>query len=828
MKRIRRPAWWALAALLVLVSTAAAAPPFSPTMQWLLEAVQAREAGTPAGGMFRGAVLPARGPLTRGLAAGASAAPVVRLLVTTDDPSAIRGAGFDLGTAAGGIATVFAPVDRLDALAALPGVRRVAPSFPLHPLLDVSVPEVRGVLAHGATQPPYPAVGGTGRGVVIGIVDTGIDLTHPDFRNTDGSTRVIAVWDQTDSGGPAPSGYNYGSVWIGAQVTPTGTRERDLFGHGTHVSGIAAGNGLSGTGADQYKFIGMAPDAQIVFVKTDFQDASVIDAVNWIEQIAGERPSVVNLSLGGQFGPHDGTSDVDRALSGLTGPGRLIVAAAGNEGGSGIHADATIPAAGSVQFKFFVTSYTPSSGADQVFAEGWYPASANLSFKVTSPSGVVVPATGFNKQNESASADGDITVTNTVENGSPDRVGYVYVYDKSAFSPPKGGTWTVEVANSGGAAAHLDFWLSYVVLGDGAGSASWTTQMTDSRLVGTPASSDSVIAVGAYVTKTTWLSEDGHTYQYTDPSTLIGKIASFSSPGPRRDGLLKPEISAPGMGIASARSSTAASADFNATSRTTPDGYHLVSQGTSQACPHVAGALALLLEKHPKDAAKEARARLTNSARRDAFTGPSPNPSYGYGKLDAFGLLSASTPVELLGLAVDWEDGAAVLRWILAAEETGATYTVERAAAREGPYHAVSGALTGGSEFAWTDPGPAEAESWYRVRAEDRSARTEYFGPVKLDPLAVRVSLWQNAPNPFQGNTKLAFSLESAGEVALRVFDVSGRQVTTLASGRMEGGRHEATWDGTDAQGRPVAAGVYFYRLATPGTILMRRMVLTR
>ena len=346
--------------------------------------------------------------------------------------------------------------------------------------------------------------------------------------------------------------------------------------------------------------------------------------------------------------------------------------------------------------------------------------------------------------------------------------------------------------------------------------------------MGSPASSDSVIAVAAYVTKSSWPYGQSSSCGYNPPPPL-GSLASFSSRGPRRDGALKPDIAAPGMGIASAWSSTG-DPDFydNVACAKTNDGYHVVSQGTSQSSPHIAGVVALILEKHPTDANRQVVARLRNSARNDAWTGTVPNWNYGYGKVDAQSAIDASTPVRLLAMGAAWTDGAATVSWTLAEAQAGAQYQVERSAREDADFHPASEMLSGGPSFAWIDESPNLDEPWYRVVAFAPDGGRDVLGTVRLDGLPTVLRLEQNAPNPFTASTRLSFSLDRARDVRVEVLDVAGRRVTTLATGLFAAGPHVLDWDGRDAQGRSAAAGIYFCRLRADDTTLTRRMVLKR
>ena len=192
---------------------------------------------------------------------------VMPALVRLNDQAAVakmRAKGCSVGAVIRDIATVRIPVDQLAAVTNMPevGFVKYAPKRDL--LLDLSVPEVGGDVLHG--------MGYGGQGVIVGIVDTGIDWRHADFTNPDGSSRILYLWDQSDDVGPAPlPPFDYGTLWTNAEINAAlqgmGTvREVDSYGHGTHVAGIAAGNGLALGG-----FVGMAPLADLIIVKADFE-----------------------------------------------------------------------------------------------------------------------------------------------------------------------------------------------------------------------------------------------------------------------------------------------------------------------------------------------------------------------------------------------------------------------------------------------------------------------------------------------------------------------------------------------------------------------------
>lgn len=201
-----------------------------------------------------------------------------------------------------------------------------------------------------------PALQLKGRGVLIGIVDTGIDYTHPAFLDDFGRTRIVRIWDQTVQTGTVPEGFSYGSEYTNTQIDAAIQSEEplsvvpseDTVGHGTFLAGVAAGR-ASETG----DFIGAAPEAEIAVVKvkqakeylkdffcvprdvTVFQETDIMFGVRYLFELSGRLglPLVLLLGIGGSQGAHDGTGPLARQLRGVgETTGCVVVAAAGNEG----------------------------------------------------------------------------------------------------------------------------------------------------------------------------------------------------------------------------------------------------------------------------------------------------------------------------------------------------------------------------------------------------------------------------------------------------------------------------------------------------------------
>ena len=763
--------------------------------------------------------------------------------IRLDSPEADPGArlGVAVESAAGRIVTARLTPDQISRLAGSEGVDGVAMAVRAAPVLDASVPEISGGEVHDGSGFPPSYSGITGQGIVMGVIDTGIDPYHGDFWSG-GQTRILSIWDQTAVGTP-PAGFSYGREWTSAQIESAACTEEDTEGHGTHVAGIAAGNGAgTGNGQVPYRYVGVAPEADIIAVKTSFLTTDIADAVSYILGKAAVlgRPAVVNMSLGTQYGPHDGTADFDLALSSLAGADRILVAAAGNERGDGIHGEQTISQGLAATVTFDVPSYSPAfgSGNDFVSIDGWYPGGSEISVVVTSPNGHVTGPVGAFSSSGNPTADGFVSVDNAVTSPlNGDENIHIEIYDAVSTSAPEPGTWEIEIQGASvpsglfPAGAQIDFWIYYATMLPG---PAFAVGKEEAEIVGSPASADSVIAVGAYVTKNQWSSIDGHMYQYNPPAT-VGAIAFFSSIGPSRDGGLKPEIAAPGMGIASTLSSDAVQpAVFTVT-----DGVHFLTQGTSMASPHVAGVAALMLEGLGSLSRQEMLESFANSARSDGHTGAVPNATWGYGKVDALGALAGPTAVLISGLeAVAFTWGVAV-SWASSGDYSPDGFHVLRA---------MDTGLDAGGLLAGAEVVAFVARTSRFETAEDRSleeaGRYAYWirplfrgeeepptGPAYVEWSPGSGSLPRARdpyPNPFSPETVLSFELPAPAEVVVEILDPSGRRIRRLGGGTFPAGEHGLAWDGTSDAGRPAASGLYFARIVSGRFERTSRLMLLR
>ena len=566
-------------------------------------------------------------------------------IVYTTDPASVRATGVTVNSEYPGFVTAQVTAGQVLALARLGGVRYIDPGSVNYPANDVSVPETGASLVQGGflNNTQY-----RGAGAIVLIYDTGIDFKHKDFRSPADSTksRILFIWDQTltATGGEAPpSGFGYGVEYTQAQINaelgaspPGAVREKDINGHGTHVAGTAAGNDALLSG----KFSGVAPDADIIIVRGgdgSFSESRMIDGLTYAENKATllGKPVVVNWSIGGQVGPHDGSRAYETAVNTfVANPGRVVAIAAGNDGLSQIHIGGTAAGSGgTTTITFTVPTYTASAGTgtNQFLFDLWLNSNTNVSVSAKSPNNVTATAayspTGSSANGTSAS-DGMFTVFNA-PTFTDDGAWNVQLWVRDdGVNFPRAGTWTLTVTNPG-AAVRYDGWLALRTVGTGLVAL---TGGDVSETISMPGTSFGAITAAAYVTKWSWPSYTNGQFVYSNSTDRTKNIADFSAIGPTRDLRQKPDIAAPGEGIASALSSAMDTTALSAIIY--PGQRHFIDQGTSMATPHVTGAAALILGAFPTATAASIKSLFTGGAVTDAFTGTVPNVTWGYGKLD--------------------------------------------------------------------------------------------------------------------------------------------------------------------------------------------------
>lgn len=516
----------------------------------------------------------------------------------------------------GDVVTGEVAVGDIEAVRGDPNVISLKGARRLERNLKFSVSEVRASQQQlrDALPTGAPAINGTG--VIVGIVDYGCDFVHNNFRNADGKSRILYLWDQ-GAGTPtsiSPAGFGYGREW-GAKEINAALKSADPYqelaydpgagAHGTHVMDIAAGNGRA-TGS-----AGMAPLADIIFVQVasnDFSDEEsfgnsrhLLEAVDYVftKAAALGKSAVVNLSLGTNGGPHDGSTPVEEGLDNLLeAPGRAVVIAASNSWGDRIHAAGKIGPGQKRTLKWDILANDPTTNELEV----WYAGKGKLDVSLTDPQGKKIgpfPLGTTTKIKIQGQEAGVVFHRQKDPNNGDNQVDILL-----GPSLPTG-RWGVTLsAVAGSPAVEFHAWVERDDFQTGWQSTFSPQDDDRTHTVGSISCGRNTIVVGSY------------------DATVPGRdISSFSSEGPTRDGRQKPEVSAPGHGIYAARSSTQGATQM---------------WGTSMAAPHVAGLVALLMQAaHGPLSAKQIRDAVIRGARRTPPLGDGWSSRYGQGRIDA-------------------------------------------------------------------------------------------------------------------------------------------------------------------------------------------------
>lgn len=540
----------------------------------------------------------------------------------------------------------------LAAIASLPQVRWIKAAQRYAPSNEISTgPD------HLAADAASSSFGSAGEGVIVAVVDTGIDWTHLDFRHPGGTTRILGIWDQTlaDPDHPPPPGFSFGAYYTRADIDAAlaggdPLLTEDVFNHGTHVAGTAAGSGRdTGNGVPPGTFAGVAPAADLLAVKVfegldaEFCDAcDLTAAVQFVGQVAEAegQPWVVNMSLGSNLGPHDGTSPDELAIDAAVGPGRpgaQAAISAGNSGASSRHFHwEGLLQTGQVASNSFdlPSSGSPMAGSDNdfIWLDLWYAGSAEATLVLRTPDGTEVSAARGADSGIVCTPSGAVQVdaTNAPDPANGDNQVFIQIWDSPSCDPviePQPGTYQLEVDPVVADSAPFDLWDAADTRGRSfVNLASFVLHET----VTTPATGRHAITVGAYVSKNQWINGSGSTTTLT-PSAPLGDLSSFSGVGPTRDGRIKPDLAAPGEYVGSSLSNQDPTPPSS--SNRERDGRHHNTRGTSMSAPQAAGAAALLLALRPDLDGAQVRLALERAARSDAFTGIVPNTRFGHGKL---------------------------------------------------------------------------------------------------------------------------------------------------------------------------------------------------
>jgi minor extracellular serine protease Vpr len=495
----------------------------------------------------------------------------------------------------------------------------------------------------------------TGKGVIVAVLDRGLDYAHPDFRNVDGTTRIKAMLDMTGQnlcnaqgiGSPSPIEYTeeqINTALRGGKAVP----ERDAVGHGTVTTGLAAGNGSALSDTAQYA--GAAPQADLIIVKLTSEGAPahgdqpaeapfqgcIQQALAWLDGKITElgEPAIALIDSGTQWGPIDGTSAVSRnidAVFGANRPGRIFVLPSGDEGGLPNHAGGAYNGA--------TATVVPisRSGAETTDMSLWYtgsePAEVTLSFDDGTSVGPIGPGDWVENQKGISIIQYD-----------PGQEFYPWTStdgDRAVWFRITGhkASGQLSIQGTGSGTGRYDLYGD-VVGPNQTAIDSFPHDLVPGRL-SDYASTRSAIVAGASVVRTSWIDVNGYPESLTNQGP-VGGLWVHSSGGPTRDGrLIGVDVVTPGENSFAAYAPDSYWATFKFNEIQGGGGWYGRHGATSAASPIAVGAVALMLQLDPKLTEEQAKIILHETSTADAFTGRTPNANWGYGKLNVLAALDA-------------------------------------------------------------------------------------------------------------------------------------------------------------------------------------------
>ena len=557
-----------------------------------------------------------------------------------------------------GFITADIPADCLQEVVSAGVVHQVSLAQTLH-LCNDSARYLSNVLSvHQGDRLPSTLLGDE---VIVGLIDTGIDFNHINFLDANGRSRICAVYLPEDSTGISPvvdGRVLPGSCYESPDQIASMTADCFNSSHGSHTAGTAAG------GYFDNGWHGVAPQCDIVVCgmpDSALTDVNVACAVSYIFDYADrvKKPCVINMSIGSNDGPNDGTSFLCRVFESESGPGRICVVSAGNDGNAPVcfHGSLSGPGDtvttllgnqwGGLQRNGYVSMWSNRQQVHRSRVVVMNRQTGELEY--SSPLLDLLPEDSvftLSSDKDQAFAryyDGEVLFANAIEDGSVQsdvpgngRFHSYWVYDVTSVT-----------------SGHL-LGLQYVA-DEPTALSGWCTKSayfytfgldgvtggTTSGSISDLATTDSVLSVGAYCSRMSYIDVLGA--EHVVSGIIPGDIADFSSFGPDERGIARPDVCAPGSLVVSSANRYKQGLDDS--SMLTPvvlegNSYpYYVNQGTSMSAPVVSGAIALMLEVNPSLGVADVRQVLSRTSLRDDFVESGDKPRWGCGKLNVAAMI---------------------------------------------------------------------------------------------------------------------------------------------------------------------------------------------
>ena len=520
---------------------------------------------------------------------------------------AIMEESWDVVELSGGYAIVTLPQADIERLSRIPQIEYI--EKPKRLFFEVDAGRAASCISPVQTAPYHLF----GQGILVAVIDSGVDYFHPDFRKDDGSTRILAMWDQTAPQGKPPKGFRLGAEYTEQEINKAlsaGNRlaalelvpEQDISGHGTQVLGIAAGNGRASGG----RYRGVASESDFLVVKLGTpreggfpRTTELMQGLEYVVKKAQQlgHPAAINLSFGNAYGSHRGNSLLEQYISHIADSGRNVIAVGtGNEGNTGGHVSGNLQSQPE-KIEFIIDDFETVMNLQL-----WKNYADDYKVTIVHPNG---------KQIELVSKESGAyryqlgNVTLLVYYGAP----APYQIQQEIFIDfiPEGtyldsGIWSVILTPVHIVTGEYELWMPDAKARN---SSTRFLRSTPDVTMTIPSTARRVIAVGAY-------------------DARLNAYASFSGRGWQDQQYpVRPDLAAPGVSITT----------------TAPGGGYVSVTGTSFATPFVTGAAALLMQwgiiqgNDPYLYGEKVRAYLRKGARKLPGFSQWPNNQVGYGAL---------------------------------------------------------------------------------------------------------------------------------------------------------------------------------------------------